>query len=245
MFVFFLIILQKKESAQFRERVLPRSDLIIEIDQEIPSLDFEGRVRLAYLAMSAKDFASLDGKEFIDDRVISFFLEWHKNRLPEEVKDSVAILGPSQVALLRNNLSPDEFLELILPFDLNRKRVILSVLNNPNDPAHWSLLIFADGSFYHLDSVRPWNSEIAQDFANYLGRALDIGDPSFEDKICSHQKNNHDCGLYVIENGRKSLEQIYVKSKCLADNFRVKVDPAFKRIELKEIVRQMVEQNNE
>jgi hypothetical protein len=108
----------------------------------IATLNFDGHVNLGNLRMASADFTTLDDGEQLDDNVLTFFMEWHRNNLREEDKNKVEIMGASLVALISSISEEEDLLEVIRPLDLPNKKVVFAVINNLQEIGHWSLLVF-------------------------------------------------------------------------------------------------------
>jgi Ulp1 family protease len=215
---------------------------------EITTLNFDGHVNLANLRMASADFATLDDGEQLDDNVVTFFMEWHRNNLREEDKNKVEIMGASLVALISSISEKEDLLEVIRPLDLPNKKVVFAVINNLQEIGHWSLLVFLPSrNFYHIDSVCEMNNEIAMTLMVRLSLALNLRNPTFIEKDGTRQDNAIDCGLFVIESSKKTLEQVFDHQKSMLAPFRpkVKIESEQMRQELKRIVQRMAEERED
>jgi Ulp1 family protease len=214
---------------------------------EIATLNFDGHVNLANLRMASADFATLDDGEQLDDNVVTFFMEWHRNNLKEEDKNKVEIMGASLVALI-SSISEEDLLEVIQPLNLLSKKVVFAVINNLQKIGHWSLLVFLPSrNFFHIDSICELNREIAIKLVNRLSQALSLRNPTFIEKDGTRQNNAIDCGLFVIESSKKTLEQVFEHQKNMLDPFdsEVKIESEQMRQELKRIVQRMAEERED
>ena len=214
---------------------------------EITTLNFDGHVNLANLRMASADFATLDDGEQLDDNVVTFFMEWHRNNLKEEDKNKVEIMGASLVALI-SSISEEDLLEVIRPLNLLSKKVVFAVINNLQKIGHWSLLVFLPSrNFFHIDSICELNREIAIKLVNRLSKALSLRNPTFIEKDGTRQNNAIDCGLFVIESSKKTLEQVFEHQKNMLDPFdsEVKIESEQMRQELKRIVQRMAEERED
>ena len=214
---------------------------------EITTLNFDGHVNLANLRMASADFATLDDGEQLDDNVVTFFMEWHRNNLREEDKNKVEIMGASLVALI-SSISEEDLLEVIRPLNLLSKKVVFAVINNLQKIGHWSLLVFLPSrNFFHIDSICELNKEIAIKLVNRLSQALSLRNPTFIEKDGTRQNNAIDCGLFVIESSKKTLEQVFEHQKNMLDPFdsEVKIESKQMRQELKRIVQRMAEERED
>jgi Ulp1 family protease len=214
---------------------------------EITTLNFDGHVNLANLRMASADFATLDDGEQLDDNVVTFFMEWHRNNLREEDKNKVEIMGASLVALI-SSISEEDLLEVIRPLNLLSKKVVFAVINNLQKIGHWSLLVFLPSrNFFHIDSICELNREIAIKLVNRLSKALSLRNPTFIEKDGTRQNNAIDCGLFVIESSKKTLEQVFEHQKNMLDPFdsEVKIESKQMRQELKRIVQRMAEERED
>jgi Ulp1 family protease len=214
----------------------------------IATLNFDGHVNLGNLRMASADFTTLDDGEQLDDNVLTFFMEWHRNNLREEDKNKVEIMGASLVALISSISEKEDLLEVIRPLDLLSKKVVFAVINNLQKNGHWSLLVFLPSrNFYHIDSISEMNREIAMKLVNSLSQALNLRNPTFIEKDGTRQDNAIDCGLFVIESSKKTLEHVFELQKNMLAPFgaEVKIESEQMRQELKRIVQRMAEERED
>jgi Ulp1 family protease len=91
------------------------------------------------------------------------------------------------------------------------------------------------------------NREIAIKLVNRLSKALSLRNPTFIEKDGTRQNNAIDCGLFVIESSKKTLEQVFEHQKNMLDPFdsEVKIESEQMRQELKRIVQRMAEERED
>ena len=222
-----------------------------DVQTDIQQLNFQGYVTLGDVRMTDVDFQTLGKRGKLEDNVILFFMEYYLRAIvPQKNRNEVEILGPSLTNLLMNlPLTPDEdeIFGNIKPLNLTNKTLILAVIYHQlASDGHWSLLAFTPSNltFYHMDSYNKLNRPVARRFAKRLRRALKLlGCCSYFDLSTSQQGNSYDCGLYVIESSKKTLEHLFVSNQTMDDPFEspISVKTSEKRQELMEIVKTLAD----
>ena len=222
-----------------------------DVQTDIQQLNFQGYVTLGDVRMTDIDFQSLGKRGKLEDNVILFFMEYYLRAIvPQENRNEVEILGPSLTNLLMNlPLTPDEeeIFESVKPLNLTSKTLILAVIYNQlASDGHWSLLAFtlSNLTFYHMDSYNKLNNPVARRFAKRLRQALKLlGCCNYFELSTSQQGNSYDCGLYVVESSKKTLEHLFVSNQTMDDPFEspISVKSSEKRQELIEIVQTMAD----
>ena len=209
---------------------------------DIQQLIFQGYVKMGDVRMKYEDFHSLGKHGQVEDNVILFFMEYHLQSIViQEKRKEVEILGPSQTYLLMNLLwTPDEeeVFENIKPLNLMDKKLILAVIHNHG---HWSLLAFIPSNlkFYHMDSLNNLNNSVARNFAQRLMRALKLSAGHYSKISENQQGNTYDCGLYVIEHCKKTLEHLFQLDRTMDEPFegQISFKSSEKRQEMLQIVK--------
>jgi Ulp1 family protease len=91
------------------------------------------------------------------------------------------------------------------------------------------------------------NNEIAMTLMVRLNLALNLRNPTFIEKDGTRQDNAIDCGLFVIESSKKTLEHVFELQKNMLAPFgaEVKIESEQMRQELKRIVQRMAEERED
>lgn len=93
--------------------------------------------------------------------------------------------------------------------------VVIAILHSDRAGGHWSCLFLnsTTKAFGHLDSMEQWHYNLAIDFGRSFFRSFNIETPYyFKELSCGTQMNNFDCGIHVISNIRKGLDQLFVRN---------------------------------
>ena len=227
-----------------KEEEIFSNDVVIEPDT-FP-LNFQGHIRLGDVRMSDQDFKTLHGEEELEDNVILFFLEFLRQIRFSENQNEIEILGPSLVHFLQIIESPEQLEALNL---MNKKFVFAVILSLDPYVGHWSLLVFIPpGQFYHMDSMKNINYNVAKTFSEKLTKALNIQEATFRIKLVDVQDNSFDCGICVLENFKNTLEHILEEGKSMEDEFKIrtfKFTSSEKRQELLEIVQSLADRRTQ
>uniref|UniRef100_T1IXK3 Ubiquitin-like protease family profile domain-containing protein n=1 Tax=Strigamia maritima TaxID=126957 RepID=T1IXK3_STRMM len=153
------------------------------------------------------DMNLLDGPEWLNDRLISFFFQYLEKVKYGTYEKGVCFIDPEvcQCIKLSRGSCVGVFAD---PHDLQKKDLILLTVNDCEDEeaaggTHWSLLVFVRhfNSFYHFDSFGGANLEHGRDVMNHLIPFVKCESmPSLVEATCLQQQNSFDCGIHVICN---------------------------------------------
>ncbi|EAL67999.1 sentrin-specific protease 8 [Dictyostelium discoideum AX4] len=167
-------------------------------------------------AIYQSDINILKSNQWLNDSIISFYLEWlkdggedNKNKIPNQV----LLLSPS-VVFCCSFVESEQEIQLMFeqPLSLKTKEVIFFPLTNNRDPnvigggTHWSLLIFIKSlnKFIYYDSINSFNSSDAIFIISKFKFLLSSPPPKTNlkefliNQKTPQQQNGYDCGLYVL-----------------------------------------------
>ncbi|KAF4392398.1 hypothetical protein G4B88_005357 [Cannabis sativa] len=159
------------------------------------------------VVLRRSDLDILSGPDFLNDRIIEFYLSYLSSSLDSS---DVLLVPPSISYWIMSCSSMSNLKEFVEPLNLSSKRLILFPVNDNEDVSlaeggtHWSLLAFErqTNTFVHHDSNAPGNRLPA--FRLYNAVRNYISDSGSESKAkytecsdCPRQENGYDCGLYV------------------------------------------------
>ncbi|KAN0006767.1 hypothetical protein ACTFIU_004958 [Dictyostelium citrinum] len=171
--------------------------------------------------------------QWLNDSIISFYLEWlkdggeNKNKIPNEV----LLLSPS-VVFCCSFVESEQEIQLMFeqPLSLKTREVIFFPFNNNRDPnvigggSHWSLLIFIKSinKFIYYDSINRFNSDDAT-FIISKFKFLLSSPPKHNNNLkeflinekTPQQQNGYDCGLYVLSIIEELLKLIIKENENL------------------------------
>lgn len=158
------------------------------------------------------DINLLRGPYWLNDQIISFYLEYLEHRIYNNYKD-ILFVSPEVVQCIKM-VSQNEVSIFLDPLNAREKEFIFFPLNdNEEDRAggcHWSLLVFSrpEQTFFHYDSYDQHNFRLCTEFARTLGNAIGCPDYDLQPCECLQQPNSYDCGIHVICNIDYIAEQI-------------------------------------
>lgn len=148
------------------------------------------------------DVHLLTGPHWLNDQIISFYLEYLENVVHKD-KKNILYVSPEVVQCLKF-ASKEEMSIFLEPLNAKEKSFILLPLNDNNEVwaggNHWSLLAFSrpECTFYYYDSMNGDSLKSLVPFVRKIAQA--IGCPEF-DYIKGHsvrQSNSYDCGIHVL-----------------------------------------------
>ncbi|XP_064458014.1 sentrin-specific protease 8-like [Ornithodoros turicata] len=152
------------------------------------------------------DVELLDGPYWLNDAIITFWMQFMEHELYQQHSPSVAFVTPDVVHFVKSS-SGSDLAEELKSLELQKKDVVLlpvndcACLDSPGG-CHWSLLVYSrkDGKFAHYDSSKGTNLEHAQRVAKALLPVLNAEVIDLVEVQCPQQKNSYDCGVHVIYN---------------------------------------------
>ncbi|KAM9982626.1 hypothetical protein ACTFIZ_007165 [Dictyostelium cf. discoideum] len=179
-------------------------------------------------AIYQSDINILKSNQWLNDSIISFYLEWlkdgedNKNKIPNQV----LLLSPS-VVFCCSFVESEQEIQLMFeqPLSLKTKEVIFFPLTNNRDPnvigggTHWTLLIFIKSlnKFIYYDSINIFDPNdaifIISKFKFLLSSPPKTNNNNnFKEFLINQktpqQQNGYDCGLYVLSIIEELLELI-------------------------------------
>lgn len=143
---------------------------------------------------------------WINDKLIGFCFEYYEREQFNHSADRIALISPS-VAQLMRFASVEDLAVLLEPLHLPSKQYVFVPINNNPDPSkvggsHWSLMVYVRSKqeFQHFDALKGSNLPVAKKFVDKLQPFVHAprGKLKFIEMDCPQQRNNFDCGMYVI-----------------------------------------------
>lgn len=164
--------------------------------------------------LHSSDVQLLRGPFWINDQIISFYLEYLEHERFAAHIDRLLFVSPEVTQCMK--LVPREEIGIFLdPLGATTKQFIFFPINDHQlDSAggcHWSLLVFSrpDHRFYAIDSFADSNRSATMRFANHIHHSLGLSattsatsssTPPVVKLQCAQQTNGYDCGLHVLWN---------------------------------------------
>lgn len=158
------------------------------------------------------DVALLQGPHWLNDHIISFYLEYLDMVVFKDDTDMLFI--STEVTQCMKIVSDTEINAFLDPLDAVNKSIIFFPLNdNENDRvggSHWSLLVFSkpEQTFYHFDSLSPSNKIHCEKFIRKIKSYLNVGTVRLRDANCLKQTNGYDCGIHVLCNAENVANHV-------------------------------------
>lgn len=162
--------------------------------------------------LRSSDIRLLTGPYWLNDQIISFYMEYLETIVYKENKD-ILFVSPEVVQCIKL-VSKEEMSIFLDPLNGAEKSFIFFPLNdNDEDRAggsHWSLLVFSrpEQTFYHFDSLNNTSIKPYFTFLRNLSYALRCPDFDVKSPACVKQTNGYDCGIYVICNVEYLAKQV-------------------------------------
>lgn len=163
-----------------------------------------------------KIIKELLSKEWISDDTLNSYLEILNNHLCKKSDRSFLIINPIIVQAVKC-LNDCNF--LLDPLKIKQYEIIVMPVNDSKQRSvadggtHWSLLIMDRNSqsFYHIDSLNNSQNiadaqQIADKLSDYFGNRS--GKANITTIQGPQQRNNYDCGVYVVCNTEVLLSQM-------------------------------------
>lgn len=157
------------------------------------------------------DVALLQGPHWLNDHIISFYLEYLDMVVYKDNTDLLFI--STEVTQCLKIVSANEINMFLEPLDAVNKSFIFFPLNdNELDQvggSHWSLLVFSrpEQSFYHFDSLTS-NELHCERFIRKIKSFLNVDAVLLRSAQCSKQINCYDCGIHVLCNAENIANHV-------------------------------------
>lgn len=189
------------------------------------------------------DVALLQGPHWLNDHIISFYLEY-LDLVVYESNNNMLFISPEVTQCLKI-VSEEEINIFLKPLDaINKSFIFFPINNNERDEvggSHWSLLVFSrsEKSFYHFDSMNPSNEKQCEKFIRRIKNHVNVGTVTLRAAHCLQQQNGYDCGVHVLCNAENIAEHIVSKNRVdgvsqLSDNL-----VARKRADILDIIKDL------
>ena len=97
----------------------------------------------------------------------------------------------------------------------SKPEVVIAILHSDRAGGHWSCLFLNINTktFGHLDSMEEWHQGLAINFGRSFFKSFNVEPPYyFKELGCGMQMNDFDCGIHVISNIRKGLDQVFFRN---------------------------------
>ena len=198
--------------------------------------------------MSKTDEKSIEPGQWITDKIITLAIQNMRGNqeINRVIEERVTIIDPCVAHLIRIINSIETSRELVSDTGLREKTIACIPINNRNEQenrkgSHWSLLVWKKdrrrGKFLHYDPIRSMNTGVAKEMVNKLKR---LDGATFEankrEVDCPRQRNNYDCGIYVILMIEKIIRNLK-EDKCIETIGITQEEVDGKREELKNKIR--------
>lgn len=167
--------------------------------------------------LRASDINLLRGPRWLNDQIISFYLEYLENRTYKNHND-ILFVSPEVVQCIKL-VSRTEMGIFLEPLKAMEKNFIILPLNdNEEDRAgggHWSLLVFSrpEQTFFHYDSFERNNFHHCYQFVRELAHGVGCADFELQSCECLQQSNGYDCGIHVLCNIDCIAKQIVARGR--------------------------------
>ncbi|XP_037042387.1 sentrin-specific protease 8 [Bradysia coprophila] len=161
------------------------------------------------------DVALLQGPFWLNDHIISFYLEYLDMVVFEDNTD-LLFISPEVTQCLKI-VSENEITVFLEPLDAVNKSFIFFPLNdNDQDKvggSHWSLLVYSkpEQAFYHFDSMSPSNEVHCEKFIRKIKNYLNVDAVVLRAAHCLAQTNGYDCGVHVLCNAENIAHHVVSK----------------------------------
>lgn len=159
------------------------------------------------------DIAILLGPQWLNDQIISFYLEYLEHDRFASHKDTMLFVSPEVTQCLK--MLPKSEISIFLdPLGATDKLFVFFPLNDHQyDSAggtHWSLVVYSrpEQKFLYIDSAKGSNWSTSKRFAANVWEALgcDGATVTLDTVPCFQQENSYDCGIHVLFNVEKVAE---------------------------------------
>jgi len=190
------------------------------------------------------DYKLLFSKEWINDNIIEFWLEYLYNHVFKDYQEHLLCIGPCMSHLIK--LTDIEDLEpIVQPLKLEHKQLVLIPINDNNysesvGGSHWSLLVLYVSSrkFEHYDSSMHSNNVYhAKQIATKLNKLLNGG--NILDLVimnCNQQEDSYNCGIHVICNAQAVCSKYFLHdTRHITDIASMTIIKGFRK-SLKELI---------
>lgn len=151
------------------------------------------------------DVHLLSGPHWLNDQIISFYLEYVEQIVHKDVK-TILHVSPEVVQCMKF-ASNDEMSIFLEPLNAKEKSFIFLPLNDNNEALaggnHWSLLAFSrpERTFFYYDSLNNGESlKSMVAFVRKIANAIECPKFDFIKGHCVRQSNSYDCGIHVLCN---------------------------------------------
>lgn len=163
------------------------------------------------------DVALLQGPHWLNDHIISFYLEYLDMVVFKNNKEMLFI--STEVTQCLKIISEAEINIFLEPLDaVNKSFIFFPINDNQRDQAggsHWSLLVFSrpEKSFYHFDSLNSSNERQCENFIKRVKGYLNVSTVLLRKAHCLEQTNGYDCGIHVLCNAENIAHHVVSKKR--------------------------------
>lgn len=154
--------------------------------------------------LRSDDVHLLTGPHWLNDQIISFYLEYLEKIVHKEDK-SILYVSPEVVQCLKF-ASKQEMSIFLEPLNAKDKSFIFMPLNDNNEARaggnHWSLLAFSrpECTFFYYDSLNGDSLKSLVPFVRKIAQAIECPEFDFIKGHTVRQSNSYDCGIHVLCN---------------------------------------------
>ena len=210
----------KNKSSNSNTKVDQNDEIISPISKTLEEKSTNDGVILNYHGSNIRetDLKTLEGKNWINDTIISFFFE-HLQRVTFGKNKQLLFVSPAATQILKAGENRD--LPVILnPLGALHKEYIFFPVNNNETVdrvggTHWSLLVYNKNvnTWIHLDSQRDLNNVHARQLMNRVNTYMNgKTPPKYVETNCTQQNNGYDCGAFTMmhaqETAKRALEKL-------------------------------------
>ena len=185
------------------------------------------------------DFKLLLTREWINDNLIEFWLEYLYNELFKNYQDKLLCIGPSMSHLIKLTNDHQDVQAFLQPLEIDCKELVLIPINDNSysesaGGSHWSLLVLyvASRKFEHYDSsINSNNVYHAKKIASKLNKLLH-GNINLDLVImtCNQQEDSYNCGIHVICNAKAVCTKYFRNdTRHVSDVANIEIIKGFRR----------------
>lgn len=178
--------------------------------------DDEAMLSFHETLLRQSDVALLQGPHWLNDHIISFYLEY-LDLVVFKDNTSMLFISPEVTQCLKI-ISEEEVNIFLEPLNAATKSFIFFPINdNERDAAggsHWTLLVFSrpEKSFFLFDSMRQRDERQCENFIRRIKRHLNVDTVLLRAAHCLEQTNSYDCGIHVLCNAENIAAHIVRKN---------------------------------
>ncbi|CAA7025045.1 unnamed protein product [Microthlaspi erraticum] len=159
------------------------------------------------VVLRRSDLDILNGSDFLNDRVIEFYLSYLSTLHTSSA--TISLIPPCITFWISNSPDAGSLKDFMKPLKLRDSDVLIFPVNNNGNVelaeggSHWSLLVYYKdaNTFFHHDSFMGVNRWEAKQLSKAISPFVSDGDGDAayrERSDTPQQKNGYDCGVYAL-----------------------------------------------